>query len=104
MVAFVKCDRNKAIAPQVVMQYVRFLRSSTRKLSNQCHSEQPSCHCDLTPGGSDWGDYPPLKPTKVTLFTMILYNSENSICDIRPSCRPLFCHISAVKCTSFLLE
>jgi len=37
-------------------------------------------------GGSKGGDWP-LKPTKVTLFTMILYNSENSIRDIRPFCR-----------------
>jgi len=28
----------------------------------------------------DWGDRP-LKPTKVTLFTMILYNSENNVRD-----------------------
>jgi len=32
----------------------------------------------------------PLKPRKVTLFTIILYNSENSIRDIRPFRRPLF--------------
>ena len=30
------------------------------------------------------GAIAPLKPTKVALFTMILYNSENSICDISP--------------------
>jgi len=40
----------------------------------------------------------------VILFTMILYNSENSIRDIRPFCRPLFCHSSVVKCTSCLLQ
>ena len=27
---------------------------------------------------------PALKPTKVTLFTIILYNSENDIRDVRP--------------------
>ena len=43
---------------------------------------------------------PPLKPTKVTFFTTILYNSENNIRDIRPFCRPLFCHCSVVKYTS----
>jgi len=32
----------------------------------------------------------PQKPTKVTLFTIILYNSENNIRDIRPSCRLFF--------------
>jgi len=34
---------------------------------------------------------------KVTFFTMILYNSENSICDIRLFCHPLFCHSNVVK-------
>jgi len=45
---------------------------------------------------------PPLKPTKATLFTMILYNSENDIRDIRPIRRPLFCHSSVVKYASSL--
>jgi len=51
--------------------------------------------------GVDWGDRPPspLKHTKVTLFTTIFYNSENSIRDIRSFCRPLFCHSSVVKYT-----
>jgi len=35
---------------------------------------------------------------------MIFYNSENSIRDIRPFCRPLFCHSSVVKYTSSLLQ
>ena len=30
-------------------------------------------------GGGDWGYRPPLKPTKVTFFTMILYNSERHL-------------------------
>jgi len=34
----------------------------------------------------------PLKPMEVTLFTMILYNSENNIRDWRPFCHPLFYH------------
>jgi len=40
---------------------------------------------------------PSLKPTKVILITMILYNSEKSILDIRPFCCSLFCHSSVVK-------
>jgi len=51
------------------------------------------------PRRCDWGDC-----TKVTLFTMILCNSENSIRDIRPFCRPLFFHSSGVKNTSSLLQ
>jgi len=35
---------------------------------------------------------------------MILYNSENSIRDIGPFCRPLFCHSSVVKHTSSVLQ
>ena len=31
--------------------------------------------------GGDWADRPPKKPEKVTLFTVILYNSENNIRD-----------------------
>ena len=54
--------------------------------------------------GGDWGDRSPLKPMKVTFFTMILNNLENSIRDIRPFCRPLFCHSSDVKYTSYLLQ
>jgi len=41
---------------------------------------------------------------KLTLFTVIVYNTENSICDIRPFCRPLFCHSSVAKNTSSPLE
>ena len=43
-----------------------------------------------------------LKLSKVTLFTMVLYNLENSIHDIRPFGRPLFCHSSVVKYSSDL--
>jgi len=43
--------------------------------------------CDETRGGSN---RPPLKPTKVTLFTIILNKSENNIRDIRPFSRPVF--------------
>jgi len=32
----------------------------------------------------------PLKPAKVTLFTIILQHSEKNIRDIGPFCRPLF--------------
>jgi len=46
----------------------------------------------------------PLKPTKVYLFTIIFYNSENNIRDISPFCRLLFCHSSVVKYTSSLLQ
>ena len=56
---------------------------------------------------SRWGEIgaiAPLKPTKVTLFTITFYNSENSIRDIKPFCRPLFCHSSVVKCSSSLLQ
>ena len=47
---------------------------------------------------------PQKKPTNVTLFTMIFYNSENSVRDLRPFCRPLFCHSSVLKYTWSLLQ
>jgi len=60
-----------------------------------------------TQGRIQGGDHPlPIKPTKITLFTLILYNSENNIRDVRSFCRPLFCHSCVVKYrpTSFLLQ
>ena len=49
----------------------------------------PVVEAGADPGG---GDRPPLKPAKVTLFTMILYNLENNIRNIRPFRYPLFGH------------
>jgi len=53
--------------------------------------------CRKIQGRIQGGQSPHRKPKKVTLFTMILHNSENNICDIRPFCRPLLCHSSVVK-------
>jgi len=61
-----------------------------------------SCFRACGRGGSRGGSHL-LKPTKATLFTMILYNSENRI-RVRPFCRPLFCQSSAVKYASSLLQ
>jgi len=44
------------------------------------------------------------KPAKVTLLTVILYNSENTIRDARPFCRPLFWQSIVVKYTSSVLQ
>ena len=46
----------------------------------------------------------PPKTYVSNFFTMILYNSENSIRDLRPFCRPLFYHSSVVKYSSSLME
>jgi len=63
------------------------------------------CIAVMSRGGCTGGDrLSPLKHKKVTLFKMILYNAENNIRDIRPFCRPLFCHRSVVKYTSSLLQ
>ena len=48
-------------------------------------------------GGGATGTIPPLKPAKVTLFAMILYNSENNIRDVGSFALPLFCQSSVVK-------
>jgi len=46
----------------------------------------------------------PIKPAKATLFTMILYNSQNSIRDVRSFGLPLFCQSSVVKNSLALLQ
>ena len=43
---------------------------------------------------------PPVKPTKVTLFIMIFYNSGISIRNIRPFCRALFCEVCLISLTA----
>jgi len=53
-----------------------------------------------TQGGCDR----PPKTYESNFFHHDLNNSENSICDIKPFCRPLFCHDSVVKFTSSLLQ
>ena len=58
----------------------------------------------LSQGRIQGGDRPPKTYTRVTLFIMILYNSENGIRDISPYCLPLFCRSSVVKCTSSFLQ
>jgi len=67
-----------------------------------------SYESNLLPSGADpggrFGRSPLLKPMKVTFFTMILYNLENSICDFKPFCSPLFCYSNDVKYTSSLLQ
>jgi len=57
-----------------------------------------------TSQGRTRGLISPLKPPKVTLFTMILFNSKNSIRDERPFYRPLFCYSNVVKDTTSLLQ
>jgi len=44
------------------------------------------------------------KTYELTLFTMIVCNSENSIRNTRPFCDPLICHRSFVTYTSSLLQ
>jgi len=56
----------------------------------------------VDPRGGAIGAISPQTPTNVTLFTMILHSSENSIGDTRLCCRLLFCHSSVVKYTSSL--
>jgi len=46
----------------------------------------------------------PPKTYKLTLFTMTVYDSENSIRNTKPFCHPLFCHRSVVNYTSSFLK
>jgi len=82
----------------VALQYWLSLFSLCRRTYELQHSLDLAL---LTRGGSRrscWGDRaPPLKPKKLTFFTMIFYNSENSIRDITLFDRPLFCDSSVVK-------
>jgi len=57
-------------------------------------------------GENPGGAIAPPKTYELTSFTMILYDSENSIRNTRPFCHPLFCHRSVVKYrpTSSLLK
>jgi len=80
-----------------------FCESSSRPLIQW----EPNEKCDLVRGtsrGAIGAIASLLKPTKVTFFTMIFYNSENSIRDMKHFCRPLFCHSSVLKYTSSLLQ
>jgi len=63
-------------------------------------TNQPFCQRRIQEG--NWGDRSPPKPTEGSLFTIILYNSENNIRVRRPFCRPLFCHSNVVKYTFHL--
>ena len=58
------------------------------KLKTLCASNH--FQVSLNQGRIQGARSPPIKPTKATSFTMILYNSENSIRDVRPVCRPFF--------------
>ena len=69
----------------------------TSKLSTV---DPPTQQSGADPGG---GAIPPVKPTILNFIT-ILYNSGNSIGDIRSFCRPVFCHSSVVEYTSSLLQ
>jgi len=53
-------------------------------------------------GGSRKQLSPWLNLQKQRFFTMILFKSENSIRNIRPFCRPMFCHSSVVNLWSIL--
>jgi len=78
--------------------------TNTLLLRSGCHYLKTifvvSKKSELSPSGADpGGDWAiaSLKPTKVTLFTLILYNFQKNIRDIRPFCRLLFCHSTAVR-------
>ena len=84
----------------------QFIWSSLGGLYDATYHRKIYSSIDTNRGGSRRviGALAPLKPTKVTFFTMILNNSENSIRDIRPFYRPFFCHSSVVKYTSSFLQ
>jgi len=54
------------------------------------------------PGRGRLGRLPPLKTTKITLFTLILCNTKNNIHDIWSLFRPLHCHSCIVAYSRYL--
>ena len=65
-----------------------------------------NCNSWADPGGAIGAIAPAPKTYEVTLFTMILHNSENSIRESRYTAvvRPLFGHRGVVKYTLSLLQ
>jgi len=55
-------------------------------------------------GANPGGAIAPPKTYEVTLFTMIVYNTENSIRNTKLLCHPLFFRRSVVKYTPSLLK
>jgi len=82
----------------VLLQWTQ--ANSFELVVRQSHGRPQGCQ---NRGESKRGDRSP-KPYELILFTTIVYDSENSICNTRPFCHPLFCHRSVVKYTSSLLK
>jgi len=80
-----------------------FLNKAKNKKNRKSHSLFRTT-ITVTQGRIQGRAIAPLKPTTVTLFTIILYNSESSIFDIRPFYLPLILHTSVVKYTSSLSQ
>jgi len=59
---------------------------------------------DQDRGESSGSMAPSPKTYKLTSFTTIVYNWENSIRDVSQFCRPLFSHSSVVRYASSLLQ
>ena len=79
------------------------------ELGRQSQTHRRGCHCwerQDEPGADPGGAIGAIASPKTyeSNFTMILYNPENSIRDIRRFCDPLFCRSSVVKYTSSLLQ
>ena len=85
------------------------MTSFTILIQSEKQSQQKVSNCMLVPPCRDGssvgrlGQSPPLKPTTVSFFNIISYNSENNIRDIRPIFRPLFCHrrVVSIGCLSY---
>jgi len=83
------------VTNNVTAKPVTFLHET----NHGCTVVSYTCSCS-TQGriqGGAIGVISPPKTFESNFFTMILYNSENSIRDIRLFCRSLFCHTSVVK-------
>jgi len=88
----VACNKSFMATSESACVHLRLSDYKNRAVCSQTHVNfNTDIQARWDSGGSSRG-IAPLKPTTETLFIMILYNSENNIRDVKPFCRPLFCH------------
>ena len=88
--------------PMFIKQCVRLFKAASTAYFTKNHKElKTGFNQGRIQGG---GRSPHLKPMKAALFTMVLYNSEKIIRDIRPFFCPFLCHSGVLKCCTLHLS
>jgi len=78
---FIKLKTISAACPPFAMSSLAMILCHSKLLSERNALASTSGHSHGRIQGGRSPQLPPLKPTIVTLFTMILFNSANDICD-----------------------